>query len=346
MKIKKKIYRPLYGLFVSGVLTGMPFMTPVMSPLQGTRAWAETLSSKSIGMAVGTGTISQNQLDIPLSGGKFPLSDCARISTEGGSIRVLFSGKNWVQLGPYGAMRVVKTEKGYRVKIEGGEVKFHLSQGDLVSFESPSALIFSSTVDPKEGSLLVSSSDITSITMKKGEYKVEDLANKKELFATTTHPVVLGAGSFELLSATPDEVVPEGSSGLPSGATPLFGADGHSVGYLTKSGGFVSAPGIVSPLSHPVSQASLSKVPKLPAGAKPFFDKHGKYMGYAKGGLFVYDDPPDDNEADKKKKRRRAAAIILGTLAAGVVGFTAAGISGAFTSHPGPPVKPVTPFLP
>ncbi|TFE66570.1 hypothetical protein [Methylacidiphilum caldifontis] len=342
----KILKSPVYRLIVSGVIVGMPLMGPAIVPFSITRVWAETLATQSIGMVQGTGTITQNHLDIPLSGGKFPLADGAKITTEAGVIRVLFPGRNWVQLGPYGSMTITRSTNGYVVKIEGGEVKFHLNQGNSVSFETPSSRVFATDQDLKDGSILVTSSNIISVSMKKGEVRVEDLANKKEFLANSGNPVVLGANSLEIIPTSSDEIVAEGSSELPSGAVPLYGADGHCVGYMTKNGGFVSAPGIVTPLSHPISQASLSKVPNLPSGAKPLFDKHGKYMGYANKGLFVYDDPPDDNESDKKKKRRRAAAIILGTLAAGVVGFTAAGISGAFTSHPGAPVTPVTPILP
>ncbi|QSR88598.1 hypothetical protein IT6_09570 [Methylacidiphilum caldifontis] len=340
-----KILRsPVYRLIVSGIIVGMPLMGPAIFPFSITRVWAETLATQSIGMVQGTGTITQNHLDIPLSGGKFPLANGAKITTEAGVIRVLFPGRNWVQLGPYGSMMITKNQTGYVVKIEGGEVKFHLNEGSNVSFEAPTSRFLSTDQAINDGSILVTSSDIISVSMKKGEVRVEDLANKKEFLANSGNPVVLGANSLEIIPTSSDEIVAEGSSELPSGAVPLYGADGHCVGYMTKNGGFVSAPGIVPPLSHPINQVSLSKVPKLPQGAKPLFDKHGKYMGYADKGLFVYDDPPDDN--NDKRKRRRAAAIILGTLAAGVVGFTAAGISGAFTSHPGAPVTPVTPFHP
>lgn len=342
----KILKSPVYKLIVGGVIAGLPLTSPTIGPLSGTRVWAQTTASKSIGIVQGTGTITQNYLDIPLSGGKFPLANGAKITTEGGVIRVNFSGKNWIQLGPYGSISISKTTNGYLVKVDGGEVKFHLNQGDLVTFEGPSSRMVATDATFKEGSVLVAS-DLTSVSMKKGEFKVEDLTNKKELLATSYNPVVLGANSLELIPTSSDEVIAEGSSNLPSGSVPLYGADGHCVGYMPKKGGFISSPGIVPPLSHPISQVSLSKVPKLPTGYKPLFDKHGKYMGYVKDGLFVYDDPPDDNnDENNKRKRRRAAAIILGTLAAGVVGFTAAGVSGAFTSHPGPPVPVVTPTLP
>jgi len=350
-KLKKRadaiLKSSMYSFMITGVMVGMPLMSPAVGPLAVTTLWAEAISPKTLGMVQGTGIITQNHLDIPLSGGKFPLADGAKIKTEGGVIRVNFPGKNWIQLGPYGSMTIVKRANGYLVKIEGGEVKFHLNQGDIVIFEGPASMMLSEGASFKEGSILVASG-ITSVSMKKGEFKVKDLANKKEFWATSGNPVMLGAGSLEIIPTSSDEGIAEGSSELPSGAVPLFGADGHCVGYMTKSGGFVSAPGIVPPLAHPISQNSLSKVPKLPGGAKPLFEKHGKYMGFVSNGLFVYDDPPDDNNDTnkKKKKRRRLAAIILGTLGAGVVGFTAAGISGAFTSHPGAPVIPVTPTVP
>ncbi|MDD2677325.1 MAG: hypothetical protein PHP75_07665 [Methylacidiphilaceae bacterium] len=242
-------------------------------------------------------------------------------------LRVAVLDGSWVELGPYGAAVLEKTQAGLRANVESGLLRFHLPAGVPAFFQTEKMQAASEKGQIRDGEILAGPLGNTSVFMTKGNLPVEDLGTHRVSVASSANPVDLGAGTAKIRRTPRPAGLAEGDADLPAGAKPVYGADGHALGYMPKGGGFVSSPGVVPPLSHPIAE---SKVPSTLPGATPVFDKHGKYLGFVKSGVF---NTKLENDPDY------TPFIVVGAVLAGV--GAGVGSAAAFTSTPSTAV-PVT----
>ncbi len=273
-----------------------------------------------LGQVRGVGTLVQNGLRVPLGGGAFPAASGARLETQGGVLRMNLLDGSWVELGPYGGAVLEKTDSGLLATVESGLLRFHLPAGVRAAFQTEKMHAVSEGGALRDGEILAGPLGNTSVFMTKGSLPVENLATHRVSVASSGSPVDLGAGIAKIRRTPRPAGLAEGDAELPAGAKPVFGADGRSLGYIPKGGGFVSSPGVVPPLSHPIAE---SKVPSMLPGATPVFDKHGNYLGFVKSGVFnakLVNDPDF------------TPFIIVGAVLAGV--GAGVGSAAAFTTTP------------
>lgn len=321
---RKKWVRNWVAVALTG---GVALFGGVVSP----RIWAA--QAGSLGQVRGAGTLIQNGVHVPLDGGAFPAAGRTRLETQGGMLRLNLLNGGWVELGPYGAAVLEKTQSGLLAVVESGLLRFHLPAGVHAAFQTDKMHAVAEGAQLRDGEILAGPLGNTSVFMTKGSLAVEDLGTHRVLTARSESPVDLGAGTAKIRRTPVPAGLAEGDAELPAGAKPVFGADGRSLGYMPKGGGFVSSPGVVPPLSHPIAE---SKVPSMLPGATPVFDKHGNYLGFVKSGVF---NAKLENDPDF------TPFIIAGAVLAGV--GAGVGSAAAFTnpgSSPAPaPVTPTTP---
>ncbi|QSR85465.1 hypothetical protein [Methylacidimicrobium sp. B4] len=290
----------------------------------------EAAQAVPLGQVRGVGTLVQNGLRVPLDGGAFPAASGARLETQGGALRVNLLDGSWVQLGPYGAATLEKTPSGLLATVASGLLRFHLPSGVHASFQTERMHAVSEGAQVRDGEILAGPLGSTSVFMTQGSLPVEELGTHRVSVATVASPVDLGAGAAKIRRTPHPAGLAEGDAELPAGAKPVFGADGRSLGYIPKGGGFVSSPGVVPPLSHPIAE---SKIPSMLPGATPVFDKHGNYLGFVKSGVF---NAKLENDPDF------TPFIVVGAVVAGV----GAGVGSAAAVIRQPSAPPVTPTSP
>ncbi|VVM06484.1 hypothetical protein [Methylacidimicrobium tartarophylax] len=243
--------------------------------------WAASVAAASVGNVTGAGILAQNGIHLPLRSGNMPVANGARIETQDGSARVdLLSGGSLV-LGPYGSMVLQKTGTGVVAKVESGIVHFRLPAGSRLAFESEKFHATSTGKELREGEILLGAYGNTAIYMTKGTLPVKDLASHKVTLATAGNPVDVGTGAVAKIKRTQAPAgLEEGDTTLPSGAKPIYGMNGQSLGYVPQEGGFAYQKGVVPPINKTFTTSDIPADANQPEGATAGFAKNGSYKGY------------------------------------------------------------------
>lgn len=222
------------------------------------------------------------------------------IRTGKGTASVLLKDGAQLELQPRTLVGLAGSRTAPVVKIAVGQVFFRVPSSSRATFVTPSVHYRSengntgdrsavlktkattlSTAD-SVGAIVVNPRGGSRLGLQQGEMVANSVSD------SGLHIVRAGQSVYIPLVGSSDpgfglmlaQALPGEPSGMPAGATPVYGEDGKSLGYITADGSFTSSTGITTDLPNPVPPGTIPPDANIPPGATPIFTADLTYAGY------------------------------------------------------------------
>lgn len=229
-----------------------------------------------------------------------PIYEHAMMRTGKGTASVLLKDGTQLELQSRTLVELAGSRTAPVVKVAVGQVFFRVPSSSRATFVTPSVryraensntgdrspvlttkVSTSSTAD-SVGAISVNPRGGSRLGLQQGEMAVNSVSDPGLHIVKAGQSVyipLVGSSdpSFGIMLA---QALPGEPSGMPAGATPVYGEDGKSLGYIAADGSFTASAGITPNLQNPVPAGTIPPDANIPPGATPIFTANPAYAGY------------------------------------------------------------------
>lgn len=281
-----------------------------------------------------------------------PLYDGTMIRTGKGTASVMLKDGTQLELQSHTLIGVSGSRTAPVVKIAAGRIFFRVPVTSQAVLATPSVRYQAKVSNPPAGAAVVRASVSASplpdhvgeiavnagggsrIALRQGEMLAGSVNDPGMHIIKANQSVYIpqiggrdASFSMMLAQVLPGEPAP---SGVPAGASPAYGLDGNSVGYIIADGSFISSPGITPDLPNPIPLDTIPSDAYIPPGATPIFTTHSPpvFAGYILNNRFIAYLPSSGDRLAGTAARTGGMGVGTGTVVGTLVtvGVIGAGI--------------------